>query len=217
MSLIGRPLSELSRLKPRTLAHVKIAHISRAPFRAGDKDKHFLRPSLTSAEGEDLVQYQRPTANDFWAAPDWALNVFNIHKQLYTVQLGRQRCTELSDRFAWLSTWDPADDGGEGSSVQRRVQRMTFITAFLLFSNTQLLPGLIDYVTFLSKPNAEVAGSFFPRFMHLFPVFFAFCAHIKPCFSWGDLIRFAIYRLRKKHPDLLPLKKTAICSGRYGA
>lgn len=70
------------------------------------------------------VQFQGPFANDFWAAPNRVLNVCNIHKQLYTVQLGRQRCTGLSDRFAWLSTWDPKDDEGDGSPARERMCTM---------------------------------------------------------------------------------------------
>lgn len=200
-----------------------IARFSRAPFRAGDKDKHFLRLSLTSAEGEDLVQYQRPTANDFWAAPDWALNVFNIHKQLYTVQLGRQRCTELSDRFAWLSTWDPADDGGEGSSGRERKTSTTddFHYCILPFSQHPIT-ARINWLRYLSfqSPMQRLLPLSSPALRTFIPCvllfFWVFCSCIKPIalfLLWGFN---TFYNLQvKKHSKSVALKKTAICDGRY--
>lgn len=96
----------------------------------------------------------------FWAAPDWALNVFNIHKQLYTVQLGRQRCTGLSDRSAWLSTWDPADDWGVGWGVsvgqadeRESVQRMTFIRLQHYVFTRHPITATINWLSYLSSQS----------------------------------------------------------------
>lgn len=117
----------------------------------------FLSGSLDIREVELTVQEQGLFSNDFWAAPDWVLNVCNIHKQLYTVQLGRQRCTGLSDRFAWLSTWDPEDDEGDGSPARERTCTMDdfhyCITALHTHSSNYCW---INWSGYLSLPSTSV-------------------------------------------------------------
>ena len=114
----------------------------------------FFNTGFDAGEVKLTVQLQGPFANDFWAAPNWVLNVCNIHKQLYTVQLGRQRCTGLSDRFAWLSTWDPEDDEGDGSPTRERMCTMDdfhySITA--LHSHTHPITAWINWSSYLFFP-----------------------------------------------------------------
>lgn len=152
-------------------------------------------------KGEDLVQYQRPTANDFWAAPDWALNVFNIHKQLYTVQLGRQRCTELSDRFAWLSTWDPADDGGEGSSGRERKTSTTddFHYCILPFSQHPIT-ARINWLCYLSfKAQCRGCWLFLPPLHALISwVLFSVLHTYKALFLLWGFNTFSNLQVKKK-------------------
>lgn len=82
----------------------------------------------------------------------------------------------------------------QGEERERRTQRMTFITAFCLFPHTQLLPGLIDYLTFLFRARR--------RGCRLSPASRAcvYCSRTKlACFSCGDLIHLCNLKLKKRN------------------
>lgn len=123
------------------------------------------------------VQFQGPFTNDFWAAPNRVLNVCNIHKQLYTVQLGRQRCTGLSDRFAWLSTWDPKDDEGDGSPARKRMCTMDdfhySITAF--HTHAHPITAGINWSSYLFSLPCNIVFFFYTFLLLTYHCFQSFC------------------------------------------